>query len=264
MKQHVVFQKIPSDRTKNKSDNKPINGTTSQIIQLRNYNWATTSPLWPNRGGGRERWEEEKWKEERRGEKIDFMSERLPKCPGGLWLQCCTLHLFTAERKTDGWGGRDRETEGKMEGEMLPAACCHLSNVVTVPHYVLFQSSSSMHTHTNCSLILLSLSCAVKASLQRGAGKTNNKGERERESKRKWVKQRQRENECWVVFRVLNVNQFLIVCSPWQRFPLDSLCCWLVYVCAHTNFVCATVTSMVVSSEIVTCLCVYAECQMSW
>lgn len=35
-------------------------------------------------------------------------------------------------------GMRDRETEGEMEGEMLPAACCHLSNVVTVPHYVLF------------------------------------------------------------------------------------------------------------------------------
>ena len=135
VKQRVVLQKIPSDRTQNKCGDKPINGTTSQIIQLRNYNWATTGPLWPNRGGEGERWQEEKWREEREREreregrkKIDFMSERLPKCPGGLWLQCCTLHLFTAERE------RDTDEEGEMEDEMLPAACCHLGNVVTIPH----------------------------------------------------------------------------------------------------------------------------------
>lgn len=45
------------------------------------------------------------------------------------------------------------DSKGGTEGEMPPAACCHLSNVVTVPHYVLFQSSSSIHasTHTDSS-----------------------------------------------------------------------------------------------------------------
>lgn len=37
---------------------------------------------------------------------MDFQSERLPRCSGGLWLQCCTLHLFTAERQTSMWGKR--------------------------------------------------------------------------------------------------------------------------------------------------------------
>lgn len=43
--------KIPLNRTENKSSYRPINGTTSQIIQLHNYSWAADAPPWPNRGG---------------------------------------------------------------------------------------------------------------------------------------------------------------------------------------------------------------------
>ena len=109
----------------------------------------------------------------RGGWQIDFRSRRFPRCSGGLWLQCCTLHLFTAERNTEECGGRNEE----MEGELLSAACCHLNNAITVPHYVPFQSSSSMHTHTHiylyCSFIPLSPPCAVKASHQPKRGVKN-------------------------------------------------------------------------------------------
>lgn len=60
---------------------------------------------------------------------MGFQSERLPRCSGGLWLQCCTLHLFTAERQTSMWGG---------------GGWCRMHVIVstntTAPHYFLFQS----------------------------------------------------------------------------------------------------------------------------
>lgn len=64
---------------------------------------------------------------------MDFQSERLPRCSGGLWLQCCTLHLFTAERHTSLWGKR-----------RVGVWCTSSSLEIWLqPHYVLFQSPSA-------------------------------------------------------------------------------------------------------------------------
>lgn len=74
-----------------------------------------------------------KQRRERQKREIDFQSERLPRCSGGLWLQCCTLHLFTAERHTSMWGKR-----------RVGVWCTSSSLEMWLqPHYVLFQSPSA-------------------------------------------------------------------------------------------------------------------------
>lgn len=79
----------------------------SMALQAKSFSSVITTEPQPVRCGLAEEGERERIRGEvkggeKGGKKIDFMSERLPKCPGGLWLQCCTLHLFTAERKTEG------------------------------------------------------------------------------------------------------------------------------------------------------------------
>lgn len=127
VKSCAVLQKIPWSLTKNKSGNKSINGTTSQIIQLHNYNWATTGPLWPNKGGKREMRRDEVCQRKEEWKKIDFKNERLPRCLGGLWLQCCTLHLFTEQRMT-----HIRQETRRRERCCLQNAVIS-NNIVTVP-----------------------------------------------------------------------------------------------------------------------------------
>lgn len=58
-----------------------------------------------------------------KGGGVDFMSERLPQCPRGIMV----ISVFSRKNTCE---------MGEMEGEMLSASCCHLSNEVT--HYVLF------------------------------------------------------------------------------------------------------------------------------
>lgn len=76
----------------------------------------------------KERWEEVKWSQgKEEWKKIDFKNERLPRCLGGLWLQCCTLHLFTAQRMTHVRRGKRRRERCCLQNAVIS------NNIVTVP-----------------------------------------------------------------------------------------------------------------------------------
>lgn len=64
---------------------------------------------------------------------------------------------------------------------------------------------------------------------------------------------------CWMLISFLlfvaHGKNFHLTLAAVARAHADSLWC---------RFVCVTVTLTVVSSEILTCLCVYVRCQMSW
>lgn len=127
---HGTCQKILADQAKKQERQQNLSMVLCQIIQLHNYNWSTV---------------DSQKKGQRDERKIDFMSKGSPGAHGDCGYN---VVLYICLQQTHKHSVRNKE----MQGGLQPAACCHLSKVITVHHSVPFLSLLSGQAHT-CILV---------------------------------------------------------------------------------------------------------------